>query len=61
MAEKIILPLDDETDDLVIRLTGEEAHALHQLLSNLSRNDITNKGLTPEQAAMIERVIPVTY
>ncbi|MCK3849954.1 hypothetical protein [Pseudomonas sp. W2Jun17] len=61
MAEKIILPLDDETDDVAMRLTGEEARALHLLLSGLSRNDLTSRGLTPEQAAMIERVIPVTY
>jgi hypothetical protein len=61
MAEKILLPLDDETDDVAIRLTSQEAQALHQLLSSLSRNDIVSKGLTPEQAAMIERVTPVTY
>lgn len=61
MAKKVLLPLDDETDDVVIRLSSDEAKALHLLLSNLSRNDMTNKGLTPDQAAMVDRVIPVTY
>ncbi|MBC3233994.1 hypothetical protein [Pseudomonas lurida] len=61
MAEKIILPLDDETDDVVMRLTGEEARALYQLLSNLSRNDMIDMGLTPEEAAMVEHVTHVTY
>lgn len=61
MAEKIILPLDDETDDVVMRLTSKEAGALYQLLSNLSRNDMTAKGLTDEQAFLVECVTHVTY
>lgn len=61
MAERIILPLDDESDDIVMRLPSEEATALHLLLSKLSYADMTEKGLSNEQAEMIGRITHVCY
>lgn len=61
MAEKIILPLDDETDDVAMRLTSKEASALYQLLSNLSRSDMLDRGLSYEQADMVDCVTHVIY
>jgi len=61
VAEKILLPLDDESDDLVMRLSCDEARALYDLLSRLTREDMVQTGLSPEQASMIDRIIHVTY
>lgn len=61
MAERVFLPQDDETDDIVMRLTEDEARALYTLLSKLSRNELEEKGLTPEQARAVHRILHVTY
>lgn len=61
MAERVLLPLDDETDNVVMRLTSDEAEALYALLSKLSRNEITEKGLTAEQAEAVSRILHTTY
>ena len=61
MAEKVILPLDDESDDLVLRLTAAEARALHLLLSRLTCNEMVEKGLSAEQIRLIDCVIPICY
>lgn len=61
MAEKIILPLEDESEDVVMRLTSDEASALHKLLSAMSINDMMAMGLTKEQALLVDSVIHVTY
>ncbi|WP_248769080.1 hypothetical protein [Pseudomonas sp. MWU12-2345] len=61
MAEKVLLPLDDQSDDTVMRLSRDEARALYELLSRLTREDMVQAGLSPEQAGMIDRIIHVTY
>lgn len=61
MAERIILPLDDESEDIVMRLPSEEATALHTLLSSLSYAEMIEKGLSIEQADMIGRITHVCY
>lgn len=61
MAERIFLPIEDETDDLIMRLTDAEARALYSLLSNLSPNEMLAKGLTSEQVALMTNVIHVSY
>ena len=61
MAVRVLLPQDDESDDIVMRLSSEEATALHLLLSKMSYADMTEKGLSNEQAAIIGRVIHVCY
>lgn len=61
MAEKVFLPLNDESDDLVMRLTAAEASALHLLLSSLTRNEMVEKGLSSEQVRLIECVIHICY
>lgn len=53
MAERLILPLDDESDDTVMRLKAPEARALHLLLASLPVNEMVAKGLTLEQALLI--------
>jgi hypothetical protein len=61
MAERLVLPLDEDTDDIVMRLTSEEAESLYKLLSKLSHNEMAAKGLTPDQAAAVSRILHVTY
>lgn len=61
MAKKIILPLEDESEDIVMRLTADEATALHRLLSKLSLEEMMEKGLSKDQALAVTRVIHVTY
>lgn len=61
MAEKVFLPLNDESDDLVMRLTAAEARALHLLLSRLTANEMVEKGLSSEQVMLIDCVIPICY
>lgn len=61
MAEKVILPLNDESDDLVMRLTAAEARALHLLLSRLTANEMVEKGLSSEQIRLIDCVTPICY
>lgn len=61
MAKKVILPLEDESDDTVMRLDSAEAQALYLLLSSLSYDEMVAKGLTLEQAALIENVLHVSY
>lgn len=61
MAEKVMLPLDDTSDDTVMRLSAAEASALYTLLSKLTLNEMMAKGLTREQALMVCDVIHVCY
>jgi hypothetical protein len=61
MAENVLLPLDDETDDLVLRLTHAEAVALHKLLGELSHNEKLAKGLSSEQASLVSNVFYACY
>ncbi|MEB0133559.1 hypothetical protein [Pseudomonas sp. CCI2.4] len=61
MAERILLPLEDESEDIVMRLSRDEASALYSLLSKLSPDELVGKGLTREQAGMIGRITHVTY
>lgn len=61
VAEKIILPLEDESEDIVMRLTADEATALYRLLSKMSIDEMMGKGLSKEQALAVARVIHVTY
>lgn len=61
MAEKVILPLEDDSNDLVMRLACDEAQALHLLLSKLSLDEMVEKGLSREQALLICNVIHVCY
>ncbi len=61
MAEQVLLPLEDESDDLVMRLSAAEAKALHLLLSQLSYEELMAKGLTLEQAGLIDQVLHVCY
>lgn len=61
MAEKIILPLDDESEDIVMRLSADEATALYRLLSRMSLDEMMQKGLSKDQALAVTRVIHVTY
>ncbi|NIX95317.1 hypothetical protein HCG45_21510 [Pseudomonas fulva] len=61
VAEKIILPLDDESEDIVMRLSADEATALYRLLSRMSLDEMMQKGLSKDQALAVTRVIHVTY
>ncbi|WP_060476710.1 hypothetical protein [Pseudomonas monteilii] len=61
MAEKVILPLEDESEDIVMRLTSDEATALYRLLSKMSLEEMMEKGLSKDQALAVTRVIAVTY
>lgn len=61
MAERVILPLADESDDVVMRLSDAESSPLYTLLSRMSRNELLAKGLTEEQAALVECVTHVCY
>ncbi|KPA87298.1 hypothetical protein PF66_06208 [Pseudomonas asplenii] len=61
MAERIFLPIEDESDDLIMRLTDAEARALYSLLSTLTLKEMMEKGLTEEQAGHVCRIIHVTY
>ena len=56
MATKIYLPLEDETDDVVVRMTEAEAVALYSLCSKLSYDELMAKGLTLAQCKMITMV-----
>lgn len=61
MAQVVLLPLSDTTDDHVMRLTCEEAKALHLLLSRLTVDEMVEKGLSQEQASLICDVIHACY
>jgi len=61
MAQVVILPLSDTTNDHVMRLTCDEAKALHLLLSKLTVDEMVEKGLSREQASLICDVIHVCY
>lgn len=61
MAERVILPLDDETEDVVLKLSALEAQALHSLLSRLNQNQLIALGLTQEQAGLVNDVSHVCY
>lgn len=61
MAERIFLPIEDESDDLIMRLSDEESRALYSLLASLSPKEMMEKGLTMEQAVLICRITCVTY
>ena len=61
MAERIFLPINDESDDLVMRLTYKESSDLYSLLSKLRFKKMMDKGLSLEECAAISRILHVTY
>jgi hypothetical protein len=61
MAQVVLLPLSDTTDDHVMRLTCDEAKALHLLLSKLTVDEMVEKGLSQEQAYLVCDVIHACY
>lgn len=60
MAERLFDP-NDTSDDIVLRLSSEEAHALYSLLNALSYDEKLKMGLTHEQCVAISRIMHATY
>ena len=60
MAQRIFLPIDDESEDLIMRLSDEESRALYSLLSKMSPVECVERGLTQDQAFMIQTIVSVT-
>ncbi len=61
MAKKIFLPLEDETNDVVVRLSDDEALAVYKLFSKLSHNELLSKGLSHEECILVRMVRDSLY
>ncbi len=61
MANRVFLPEEDDSEDIVIRMTSDDARALYSLLSKLSTNEKIEKGLSEAQCEMISSILHSTY
>jgi hypothetical protein len=57
MTYRVYLPIEDESDDEVLRLPDAAAVALWRLLRNLSRVEMMERGLSEKECELVEGIL----